>query len=71
MQDGQLSENEIGSQKYSGIASALTPLLEWSEIPKNSVYDAVLRGVMNAGASRAVATNIVEAIKLAWEWLVF
>jgi hypothetical protein len=111
LQNGQLSEAEIGSQKnvvtkavkflikniikhgdevakiiekvagkkvaknflkyHAGIAAELTPLLEWSEIPKQSVADAVYRGVINFGGSESVATNISLAIKEAWEWLVF
>jgi len=58
--------------KYHGVISdALTPLLEYSEIPKNLVYTTVLNAIKDAGASEAVATNIALAIKEAWEWLVF
>lgn len=55
---------------FNPIASALTPLLEWAEIPGQAVYDAVFRAVVNAGGSRSVATNIALAIREVLEWTI-
>lgn len=56
---------------HAGIAAELTPLLEWSDIPKQAVADAVYKGVINFGGSEAIAKNISLAIKEAWDWLIF
>ena len=56
---------------HKGIAGALTPLLEYSEIPKQAVADAVFRGVINSGGSRVVASRIATAVKAAWDWFLF
>lgn len=55
---------------YSKVTKALKPLLKWSEIPKQAVYDAVFRGLYNAGVSRKVATNIALAIKEGLGWFI-
>lgn len=48
---------------YSKVTKSLKPLLEWSEIPKQAVYDAVFRGLYNAGVSRKVAAGVALTIK--------
>lgn len=55
---------------FDTVAKALEPLLEWSDIPAQAVYDAVFRGLYNAGVSRAVATNIALAIKEGLSWFI-
>ncbi len=55
---------------FDKVTKALNPLLEWSEIPAQAVYDAVFRGLYNAGVSRAVATNIALAIKEGLSWFI-
>ncbi|MBE5980476.1 MAG: hypothetical protein E7249_15275 [Paenibacillaceae bacterium] len=55
---------------FDTIAGALEPLLAWSDIPAQAVYDAVFRGLYNAGVSRAVATNIALAIKEGLSWFI-
>ncbi|WP_124065184.1 hypothetical protein [Clostridium sp. E02] len=55
---------------FTKITAAIEPLLEWSEIPAQAVYDAVFRGLYNAGVSRAVATNIALAIKEGLSWFI-
>lgn len=55
---------------YTKVTKALKPLLAWSEIPKQAVYDAVFRGLYNAGVSRKVAANIALAIKEGLGWFI-
>lgn len=55
---------------FDKITKAIEPLLAWSEIPAQAVYDAVFRGLYNAGVSRAVATNIALAIKEGLSWFI-
>ena len=56
---------------FNPITKALKPLLEWSEIPAQAVYDAVFRAIINAGGSRAVAANVANAIREVLEWTLF
>ena len=56
---------------FSPIVSALKPLLEWSEIPGDAVYDAVFRAIIKAGGSRSIAANIANAIREILEWTLF
>jgi hypothetical protein len=51
------------SKFYSGIVSALDPLLKYADLVEQTVADAVRRGAMNAGASNAVATTIANVVK--------
>lgn len=67
-----VSGNTVARQAdkyYGAIVNALKPLLEWSEVPANAVYDSVYRNVKNAGASSKVASNIALAIKEAVSWI--
>ena len=48
---------------FSKICNAIEPLLSWTELPAQAVYDAVYRTLKNAGASNTVATNVALAIK--------
>lgn len=53
---------------HKKITKALKPLLKWSEIPRQAIYDAVFRGLYNAGVSRSVATKIALAVKEGLDW---
>ncbi len=55
---------------YDKVVEALEPLLEWSEIPAQAVYDAVRRVLVSAGVSETVAVNIALAIKEGLSWFV-
>lgn len=55
---------------YDKVVEALNPLLEWSEVPAQAVYDAVRRVLVAAGASETVAVNIALAIKEGLSWFV-
>ncbi len=55
---------------YDKVVEALDPLLEWSEIPAQAVYDAVRRVLVAAGVSETVAVNIALAIKEGLSWFV-
>lgn len=56
---------------FTPITNALNPLLAWSEIPGQAVYDAVFRAVVNSGGSRATAASIANAIREVLEWTLF
>lgn len=65
---GKAVANQV--DRYFGkIAASLTPLLEWTDIPAQAVYDAVFRGLVNSGVSRSVVTNIALAIREAVSWI--
>ena len=55
---------------FDKICDALEPLLEWTEIPAQAVYDAVYRTLKNTGVSSAVAANIALAIKEGLSWFI-
>ena len=55
---------------YDKVVEALDPLLEWSEVLAQAVYDAVRRVLVAAGASETVAVNIALAIKEGLSWFV-
>ncbi|MBR5318545.1 MAG: hypothetical protein IKU46_03005 [Peptococcaceae bacterium] len=55
---------------YDKVVEVLEPLLEWSEIPAQAVYDAVRRVLVSAGVSETVAVNIALAIKEGLSWFV-
>lgn len=55
---------------YTKICKALKPLLKWTELPSNAVYDAVFRALYNAGVSHKVATNVALAIKEGLSWFI-
>ncbi|WGN89559.1 hypothetical protein [Ligilactobacillus faecis] len=65
---GRTVANQV-DRYYGAIVNALKPLLEWSEVPAQAVYDAVYRSVRSAGASNSVATNIALAIREAVSWI--
>lgn len=65
---GKTVANQV-DRYYGAIVNALKPLLEWSEIPANAVYNAIYRNVKNAGASSSVASNVALAIKEAGSWI--
>ena len=47
--------------KYQpGISKALTPLLDYADLPKDTVADAIYRGVINAGGTPQMASNVVS-----------
>ena len=56
---------------HSGIAGALTPLLTYAELPKETVADAIYRGVINAGGTAQIASNIRTAVSAAWDLFLF
>ena len=56
---------------FTPITRALKPLLKWSEIPGQAVYDAIFRAIINAGGSRSVAANVANAVREVLEWTLF
>lgn len=56
---------------FTPITKALEPLLEWTEIPGQAVYDSIFRAIINNGGSRAVAANIANAVREVLEWTLF
>lgn len=56
---------------FTPITRALKPLLKWSEIPGQAVYDAISRAIINAGGSRSVAANVANAVREVLEWTLF
>lgn len=50
---------------YYNVTAGLEPLLKWSEVPAQAAFDATLRSLMRAGVTRADATNVAQAIKIA------
>lgn len=64
----QISKNFL--KYFDDITDAINPLLKWSDIPAQAVYDAVLSGLLNANVSRSVATNIALAIKEGIGWFI-
>lgn len=57
------------SKHFSKVAPQLRALLKWSDIPYKAVYDAVYRGLINAGVSRSTATSAAHALKEGLSWL--
>ena len=56
---------------FTPITRALKPLLKWSEIPGQAVYDAIFTAIINAGGSRSVAANVANAVREVLEWTLF
>lgn len=56
---------------FTPITRALKPLLKWSEIPGQAVYDAIFRAIINAGGSRSVAANVANTVREVLEWTLF
>lgn len=56
---------------FTPITRALKPLLKWSEIPGQAVYDAIFRAIINAGGSRSVEANVANAVREVLEWTLF
>lgn len=56
------------AKHYSKVCSGLRPLLQWTNIPYQALYDASFRSLVNAGVSRSVASNIALAIKEGASW---
>lgn len=56
---------------FTPITRALKPLLKWSEIPGQAVYDAIFRAIINAGGSRSVAANVANAVREVLGWTLF
>jgi hypothetical protein len=56
------------AKHYGKVCSGLKPLLKWSNIPYQALYDASFRALVNAGVSRSVASNIALAIKEGASW---
>ena len=56
---------------FTPITRALKPLLKWSEIPGQAVYDTIFRAIINAGGSRSVAANVANAVREVLEWTLF
>ncbi|MGO2626058.1 MAG: hypothetical protein ACTH81_04155 [Leuconostoc mesenteroides] len=50
---------------YYDITGGLEPLLSWADLPAQAAFDATLRSLMEAGVTRADATNVAQAIKIA------
>lgn len=55
---------------FDKIVAALNPLLEWTDVPSQAVYDAVYRALYNAGASSSVASTVALAIKEGLSWFI-
>lgn len=56
---------------FTPITRSLKPLLKWSEIPGQAVYDAIFTAIINAGGSRSVAANVANAVREVLEWTLF
>lgn len=56
---------------HAGISASLEPLLKYSDLPKDAVVDAVYRGIINAGGSSQIASNVSLAIKTVWDLFLF
>lgn len=56
---------------FTPTTRALKPLLKWSEIPGQAVYDAIFTAIINAGGSRSVAVNVPNAVREVLEWTLF
>ena len=56
---------------FTPITKALKPLLKWSEIPGQAVYDAIFRAIINAGGSRSVVANVANAVREVLGWTLF
>lgn len=57
------------SKHFNKVSPQLKALLKWSDIPYQAVHDAVYRGLINAGVSRATATKAAHALKEGISWL--
>lgn len=57
------------SKHFNKVSPQLKSLLKWSDIPYQAVHDAVYRGLINAGVSRATATKAAHALKEGISWL--
>lgn len=66
---GKTVANQV-DKYFTTVATSISPLLEWAEIPAQSVYDAVYRGLINAGASNSVATNVALAVREVVSWMI-
>lgn len=66
---GKTVANQV-DKYFTTIASSLTPLLNWTEIPAQAVQDAVYRGLVNSGVSSSTATEIAHAIKEVLSWVI-
>lgn len=55
---------------YDKVVEALDPLLAWSEIPAQAVYDAVRRVLVGAGVNETTAVQIALAIKEGLSWFI-
>lgn len=51
------------SKNFSYIDAELRPLLKLSEVPANSVADAVYRGLVDAGVKKGLAGQVKVAVK--------
>ncbi|MCS4488773.1 hypothetical protein [Streptococcus sciuri] len=65
---GKTIANQV-DRYFTTIASSLSPLLSWSEIPAQAVHDVVYRGLVNSGVSSSTATQIAHAIKEVLSWV--
>lgn len=66
---GKTVANAFGKH-YTKVCAGLSPLLNWTEIPYQAVYDATFTVLRNAGVSRQVAANIALAIKEGISWFI-
>lgn len=57
------------SKHFNKVSPQLKSLLKWSDVPYQAVHDAVYRGLINAGVSRATATKAAHALKEGLTWL--
>ncbi len=69
---GQMGKRagDMLDKHYSKVVAEVKPLLQWSDIPAQAVYDAVYRGMINAGVARSTATNVALGVKTVLNWLV-
>lgn len=54
---------------FETVAPQLRALLNWTDIPYQAVYDAVYRGCIASGLSKASAIKIAYAIKEGISWI--
>ncbi|WP_188355068.1 hypothetical protein [Galliscardovia ingluviei] len=55
---------------FDEISSAISPLLQWSDLPAQAVYDAVFRALVDASVPRETAAKVALAIKEGLSWFI-
>ena len=56
------------SRHYDTISKAITPLLEWTEIPERAAYDVVYRALKEAKVPEGMASTVALVIRDVLRW---